>query len=89
MRRRGLDAALKKFKRNRKKGLHFQGGCAIIIKLHEEIGHAPLAQLDRASGYGPEGRGFESLRAYQQKGLKREVSSLFANFSEHLATVRK
>ena len=25
--------------------------------------HAPLAQLDRASGYGPEGRGFESLTA--------------------------
>ena len=25
---------------------------------------APLAQLDRASGYGPEGWGFESLRAY-------------------------
>ena len=29
-------------------------------------GHAPLAQLDRASGYGPEGRGFESLTAYQK-----------------------
>ena len=27
--------------------------------------HAPLAQLDRASGYGPEGRGFESLTACQ------------------------
>ena len=24
---------------------------------------APVAQLDRASGYEPEGRGFESLRA--------------------------
>ena len=23
--------------------------------------HGPLAQLDRASGYGPEGQGFESL----------------------------
>ena len=23
--------------------------------------HVPLAQLDRASGYGPEGQGFESL----------------------------
>ena len=31
-------------------------------------GHAPLAQLDRASGYGPEGRGFESLTAYHEKG---------------------
>ena len=27
--------------------------------------NAPLAQLDRASGYGPEGRGFESLGARQ------------------------
>ena len=27
---------------------------------------APLAQLDRASGYGPEGRGFESLTACQK-----------------------
>ena len=26
--------------------------------------HAPVAQLDRASGFGPEGLGFESLRAY-------------------------
>ena len=28
-----------------------------------EGGCAPLAQLDRASGYEPEGREFESLRA--------------------------
>ena len=34
----------------------------MITKLSER--HAPLAQLDRASGYGPEGRGFESLTAY-------------------------
>ena len=26
--------------------------------------HAPVAQLDRASGFEPEGRGFKSLRAY-------------------------
>ena len=36
----------------------------MIIKLSER--HATLAQLDRASGYGPEGRGFESLTAYQK-----------------------
>ena len=36
----------------------------MITKLSER--HAPLAQLDRASGYGPEGRGFESLTAYQK-----------------------
>src|SRR5437879_13428143 len=32
------------------------------ISLHERS--APLAQLDRASGYEPEGREFESLRAH-------------------------
>ena len=37
----------------------------MITKLSER--RAPLAQLDRASGYGPEGRGFESLTAYQKK----------------------
>ena len=26
--------------------------------------HAPLAQLDRASGYGPEGREFESCHVH-------------------------
>ena len=34
-----------------------------------------LAQLDRASGYGPEGRGFESLMLRQVKG-HREVGAL-------------
>ena len=33
--------------------------------MDESERHAPLAQLNRASGYGPEGRGFESLTAYQ------------------------
>ena len=41
-------------------------------------GHAPLAQLDRASGYGPEGREFESLTAYHQaEVLRRKASGLF------------
>ena len=35
-----------------------------------------LAQLDRASGYGPEGRGFESLMLRQVKG-HRKVGALF------------
>ncbi len=30
------------------------------------VSHAPVAQLDRVSGYEPEGRGFESLPAYQK-----------------------
>ena len=41
--------------------------------------HAPLAQLDRASGYGPEGREFESLRAYQRP--ERESVQVFCFFS--------
>ena len=32
---------------------------------------APLAQLDRAFGYGPEGRGFESLRARDMEPANR------------------
>ena len=49
-----------------KKLLHFRFGYAIINKLFGARQYAPLAQLDRASGYGPEGRGFESLTAYHQ-----------------------
>ena len=39
-------------------------------------GHAPLAQLDRASGYGPEGQEFESLAACQSE-IIRTLSSLW------------
>ena len=34
-----------------------------LCKLDCVLFRAPLAQLDRASGYEPEGREFESLRA--------------------------
>ena len=30
--------------------------------------YAPVAQLDRVTGYEPVGRGFESLPAYQKSG---------------------
>ena len=37
--------------------------------------HAPIAQLDRVTGYEPVGRGFESLSAYQtNKGIPKRVS---------------
>ena len=49
------------FEEKQKFILHFISRYAIISELSER--HAPLAQLDRASGYGPEGRGFESLTA--------------------------
>ena len=46
---------------------------------------APLAQLDRASGYGPEGQGFESLTACQKQQLsslmKAAVSFLSLSYS--------
>ncbi len=41
-------------------------GCDVCVT-HGRIGQhrAPVAQLDRASDYESEGRGFKSLRAYQ------------------------
>ena len=36
----------------------------IILELN-----APVAQLDRVTGYEPVGRGFESLPAYQKRGM--------------------
>ena len=35
--------------------------------------YAPLAQLDRASGYEPEGREFESLRARQKSSINMQL----------------
>ena len=49
-----------------KKDLQFVLTCAIITELSARQWYALLAQLDRASGYGPEGQGFESLRACQK-----------------------
>ncbi len=36
------------------------------IKKNSKINHAPLAQLDRASVYGTEGRAFESPMAHHK-----------------------
>ena len=38
-------------------------GLSEVLVLSDNCLHAPVAQLDRASGYEPEGREFESLRA--------------------------
>ena len=43
-----------------------------MFKLSKIDRHAPLAQLDRASGYGPEGQGFESLKACQKGPSHRD-----------------
>ena len=39
--------------------------------------NALLAQLDRVSGYGPEGQGFESLTARHKKTRLHESVTLF------------
>jgi hypothetical protein len=44
---------------------------------------APLAQLDRASGYEPEGREFESLRAHHLFNLLSLRSSFWVNFNPY------
>ena len=50
--------------------------------------YAPLAQLDRASGYGPEGQGFESLTAchlfitLKMPLAKKPVASPFSGLFE-------
>ena len=36
-----------------------------------KVSTAPLAQLDRASGFEPDGRAFESLRAHHQNLTRR------------------
>jgi hypothetical protein len=47
--------------------------------------YAPLAQLDRASGYEPEGREFESLRARHSFGAASFfVSAAFCYFLYNL-----
>ena len=40
-----------------------------------EARYAPVAQLDRVTGYEPVGRGFESLPAYQKRGCPVGVLS--------------
>ena len=40
----------------------------VLIYLGIMNAHAPIAQLDRVTGYEPVGRGFESLSAYQLTG---------------------
>ena len=46
---------------------HFLGDLAFygLIRIMRGSDSAPVAQLDRVSGYEPEGRAFESLRARQ------------------------
>ena len=45
----------------------YRGFESLRLRPHQ---YAPLAQLDRASGYGPEGQEFESLRACHYNPLE-------------------
>ena len=69
-----------------KKLLHFRFGYAIINKLFGARQYAPLAQLDRASGYGPEGRGFESLTAYHREPIDFNGFAVFILSQDKLHT---
>src|SRR5580693_7602952 len=53
--------------------LHLMNGrvSAIIEISADGFRNAPVAQLDRASGYEPEGREFESLRAHHIERVSR------------------
>ena len=61
----------KEFIKILKKGLHFIKRCGRIYKRWRQIKmliqYAPVAQLDRVTGYEPVGQGFESLLAHHQK----------------------
>ena len=60
--------------------MQFYQSCANMFKLSMiQNRYAPLAQLDRASGYGPEGQGFESLTACQ-KGPSHSGWPFLAHF---------
>ena len=47
---------------------------------------APVAQLDRASGYGPEGRGFESLQARDDEAIEGFVEAIDSGPTSRLVT---
>ena len=46
----------------------------LLISLFQEFVNAPVAQLDGASGFEPEGRGFESLQARQFGSVAESAS---------------
>ena len=48
----------------------FRSATLVIIRFESK---APVAQLDRASGYEPEGREFESLRAHHLNRYKLDL----------------
>ena len=58
--------------------MHFQKKCVIVLLASENrLWYAPVAQLDRVTGYEPVGRGFESLPAYQKRGASFRMRLVF------------
>ena len=51
---------------------------SVIIDEKKLIEYVCVAQLDRALGYGPRCRGFESSRARMKKGARRKSYSFFS-----------
>ena len=65
-----------------------KSGISRLSEIQEipDMRHAPLAQLDRASGYGPEGRGFESLTAYHREPIDFNGFAVFILSQDKLHT---
>lgn len=56
------------------KRLSVQYNCLSLLCFMQVNGNAPVAQLDRVSGYEPEGRAFESLRVRHKIYLRPSSS---------------
>ena len=53
----------------------------IILAVEKTAKNVRVAQLDRASGYGPEGREFESCHVHEKKHLRQAGAFLFSGYS--------
>ncbi len=71
----------KEFIKILKKDLHFTKRCGRIYKRWRQtnlsVQYAPVAQLDRVTGYEPVGQGFESLLAHQIKTALHKALRFF------------
>ena len=62
---------LEKYANFLKKGLAFSKQMCYYTLALEKSAYAPVAQLDRVTGYEPVGQGFESLPAYRAALLRK------------------
>ncbi len=81
----------KRFSENTKKTLAFFNHLCYYIRALGRAWYAPVAQLDRVTGYEPVGRGFESLPAYQTRQIRTQGrlarhSALSGFFITHINT---